>query len=209
MQQSEKSCHVNWILFDFGGVLAEEGFAQGLQEIARWNNLEPDLVLQKAKEHIYSSGYLLGRGSEQEFWNRMRQDPGLCGQDKVWRQEILSRFQLRDWMLKLVDNIKAAGTWVAILSDQVDWLDQLNAQHDFFTLFDQVFNSYHLGLSKADSATFTHVLQRLGCRPDQALFIDDDPGNVQRAEMAGLHCILYRNQQDFIQRLQEFCPAAV
>ncbi|MFO8033426.1 MAG: HAD family phosphatase [Desulfohalobiaceae bacterium] len=208
MPDSNTPCKVDWVLFDFGGVLAEEGFAQGLREIARQNNLDPELVLQKAKEHIYASGYLLGKGREQDFWHRMRQDPGFTGQENAWRQEILSRFQLRDWMLETVRRIRASGSKVAILSDQVDWLDELNAQNHFFDLFHEVFNSYHLGWSKAVTETFRLVLQKLDCTPNQALFVDDDPGNIHRAEQAGLHCILYQDRQDFMQRLQVYCPAA-
>lgn len=203
-----QGCTVNWILFDFGGVLSEEGFAQGLREIGRQNGLDPELVLKKGQEHVYVSGYLLGQNTETEFWARMRNDPGISGRDTELRAEILNRFQPREWMLDLVQAIKASGTQVAILSDQVDWLDLLNTQYGFFNIFDQVFNSYHTGLSKSDPATFKLVLQKLQCSPDQALFIDDDPGHILRAKQQGLHSILYRDRQDFLQRLQEFCPAA-
>jgi putative hydrolase of the HAD superfamily len=33
---------INAVVFDFGGVLAEEGFMEGLKAIARKNGLNPD-----------------------------------------------------------------------------------------------------------------------------------------------------------------------
>jgi hypothetical protein len=30
------------VLFDYGGVLAEEGFREGLKNIARWHGLDPE-----------------------------------------------------------------------------------------------------------------------------------------------------------------------
>ncbi|MFP4214119.1 MAG: HAD family hydrolase [Desulfohalobiaceae bacterium] len=209
MAETDVACQVHWVLFDFGGVLAEEGFVQGLGEIARLNGQDPALVLSKAQEHIHASGYLLGQGRESDFWERMRQELGLVGQEDDWRQNILHRFIIRDWMLELVRRIRATGTGTAILSDQVDWLDRLNAEHGFFSLFDRVFNSYHLGRSKADPGTFELVLRKLQCKPEQALFIDDSPGHIQRAKQAGLCGILYQDRQDFLEQLQEYCPGAV
>ena len=52
------------IMFDFGGVLAEEGFREGLKAIAEKNGLDPDLFYETAKELIYESGYVTGRSDE-------------------------------------------------------------------------------------------------------------------------------------------------
>jgi putative hydrolase of the HAD superfamily len=95
---------------------------------------------------------------------------------------------------------------VAILSDQTQMLDELNVRYDFFKWFDYVFNSYHLGKSKKDPATFIHVVKVMGVSPNCTLFVDDDRSNVKRAALAGLHTLWYGDQESFFMDLADFCP---
>jgi putative hydrolase of the HAD superfamily len=55
---------ISIVLFDFGGVIAEEGFKAGLAAIARANGLDAPSFIQKAFEAIHSSGYVFGKASK-------------------------------------------------------------------------------------------------------------------------------------------------
>jgi len=52
------------VLFDFGGVIADEGFYQGLRAIAEESGLEPEQFLRTAEELIHRTGYVTGRATE-------------------------------------------------------------------------------------------------------------------------------------------------
>jgi putative hydrolase of the HAD superfamily len=114
------------LLLDFGGVIAEEGFQQGLYAIAEKFGLDEKRFFQLANEAVYTSGYVTGTGSEKDYWNMVRDHSGIMADDEELRQEILSRFIPRDWMLETVRSLKQQGLVTAILSDQSDWLDQLD-----------------------------------------------------------------------------------
>jgi len=86
------------ILFDFGGVLAEEGFGEGLQYIAQHNTLDPAQFLKTAFEITFESGYVIGNIDERAFWKSIKEHTGVKGSDNALRNEILSRFKLRAWM---------------------------------------------------------------------------------------------------------------
>jgi len=58
-------------------------------------------------------------------------------------------------------------------------------------LFDAQFYSCEVGLAKPDPAYFTHVLEVLGVRPEDALFIDDTAVNVESAARLGLRAELF------------------
>ena len=188
---------IDVILFDFGGVLAEEGWKKGLRVIADANGLDSDTFLQTAHDTVYETGYILGKGSESSFWNALRKKTGIHGDDASLMHEILSRFILRDWMIDLVKRLKSQNLTVGILSDQTDMLDRLNARFDFFKWFDYVFNSYHVGKGKRDISLFDDVAGVLKTPPDRILFIDDDPGHVERARQKGWKAILYVNRESF------------
>ncbi|MCE5275931.1 MAG: HAD family phosphatase [Deltaproteobacteria bacterium] len=194
------------VLFDFGGVLADEGFRKGLVHIAQVNGLDPDEFFEVTRELIYSTGYINGLCPEALFWDRLRMSTGIRGTDEGFREIILERFLIRDWMMDLVRRLKQNSLRVAILSDQTNWLDELDQRLCFSGLFEQVFNSYHLGKSKADPSLFATVLSLMGLKPGEALFVDDTPGNIERAQGAGLATILFSGRQQFLCELERFCP---
>ena len=195
------SAAIRAILFDFGGVIAEEGFYDGLKQIALEQGLNPEPLPQLGVDAMYASGYVIGHGSEQAFWRQLRRSAGIKGRDVDLREQILSRFQVRDWSLKLVGKLHTAGYRTALLSDHTDWLDRLDAETGFMQHFDRVFVSYRLGKGKRDASLFDEVTDALGIHPSQAVFIDDNPGHVERANSRGLHAILYLGHNELVAAL--------
>ena len=179
------------VLFDFGGVIAEEGFYKGLRVIAEENDLEPNAFFRTAEEIIHQMGYVTGRATEKEYWDMVREKTGIRRDDGYLREQILSRFVVRPEMLAYTDSLRASGKLVCILSDQTDWLDELDRKTPFFSHFDRVFNSYHIGKSKRDASLFRDVCQELKIMPREAVFVDDNPGNITRAQTEGLRAIRF------------------
>ena len=194
---------IDVVLFDFGGVLAEEGWKEGLKVIAEVNALASDDFIQVAADTIYATGYILGKGSESHFWNVLRERTGIMGDDASLAQETFSRFLLRSWMIDLVKRLKTENMTVGILSDQIDMLDKLNEKYDFFKYFDYVFNSYHVGKGKRDISLFDDIAGVLKTEPNRILFIDDDPGHVDRARQKGWNAILYVDRDSFLDEMQK------
>jgi hypothetical protein len=58
------------VLFDFGGVLAEEGFFNGLRALAEQQNLDADMLTKEGRRAVHDSGNLTGQGTES--------DSGIC-----------------------------------------------------------------------------------------------------------------------------------
>jgi putative hydrolase of the HAD superfamily len=190
------------VLFDFGGVLAEEGFRDGLVALASEQGLDPQQLPRQAMQAVYDSGFVLGRGSAVEFWSLLRQRSGLRGDDADLTERILAGFVPRPAMLALVARLHAAGYLTAILSDQTHWLDDLDRRHHFTAGFDRVYNSYHQGKGKRDQTLFTEVAADLKLPPHALLLVDDDPGNVTRARAAGWQALLFTDQESCIATLQ-------
>ena len=199
IQESRK---IDVVLFDFGGVIAEEGWKEGLKVIAKTNGLDESKFLQDAIDTIYATGYLLGKATEDRFWSALREKTGIKESDALLRNEIFPRFLIRDWMIDLVKKLRAQKITVGILSDQTDMLDKLNQRYDFFKWFDHVFNSYHIGKGKRDMSLFDDVVRVLRSSPDKILFIDDDPGHVARAREKGWKTIWYVDRGSFLKDLR-------
>lgn len=189
------------VLLDFGGVLAEEGFREGLYAIARQQGLDPAEVHRIGLDTVYDSGYVLGQGSEADFWTMMRQRTAVRGDNTALSEEILSRFILRPRMMAMVRQLRGAGIVTAILSDQTGWLEWLDRRDRFFREFDAVFNSFRLGKGKREPSMFDDAIRALGVQPSEALFVDDMPGNVERARARGLLALLFEDEESCLAEL--------
>jgi len=185
------------VLFDFGGVIADEGFYQGLRAIAEESGLEPEQFLRTAEELIHRTGYVTGRATEAAYWAAVREESGIEQTDDYMREQILSRFMVRPEMLAHADSLRSAGRNVSILSDQTDWLDEIDRRTPFANHFDRVFNSFYLHKSKRDATIFTDTCHGLGVDPGDVLFIDDNIRNVERAGSVGLLTIHFTGMGQF------------
>lgn len=205
-KSNDKNRMIDVVLFDFGGVLSQEGWKKGLKVIAEANGLDSDNFIQTAADTIYETGYITGKVSENDFWNALKRKTGIKSDNASLTHELMSRFVLNDRMIDLIKKLKSANLIVGILSDQTDWLDQLNARFDFFKEFDHVFNSYHIGKGKRNVTLFDDIAGVLKTSPQRILFIDDDPGNVERARQKGWNAILYTDYGSFCPEMDKWVP---
>ncbi len=194
------------VLFDFGGVLAEEGFHEALYALADRLGRERTDVMEACGDAIYGSGYILGRGTETDFWRAFRARLAFPDSEDALRTDILARFRLRPRMIGLVRALRARGLRCALLSDQVDWLDRLDARDGFFREFDRLYISYRLGKGKRDPTLFDDVVADLGAPAASTLFVDDNSGNIERARARGLQAWLFTDEAGCFSRFTAVFP---
>lgn len=200
------NCQLDFALLDFGGVIAEEGFAAGMRAIAREAGRDEAEIWRAGLETVWASGYVHGRAPEAAFWALFKERTGIEGDEAKWRDFILSRFTVRPFMLDWTAKLTQTGIVTAILSDQTDWLDRLDAGQGFYKYFSRVFNSYNHGMTKQEPEFFRLALGQLGASPERSLFVDDNPGNVERARELGMRAILYVDRDGFERDLTALCP---
>lgn len=185
------------VLFDYGGVLAEEGYKIAMADLALANGKNPEELKRIAFDLAYTTGFNTGKIRENEFWGIFKKASGIEADDAFLTAFVLKRFILRPFMISLVKNLKEKGIQTAILSDQTHWLDELNKRDDFFRYFDFVFNSFHEGITKKESLYFEKAIKSSGKTPDKILFVDDHAPHIERARALGMDAILYVEENEF------------
>lgn len=210
MNDRHKNNHdIKAVLFDFGGVLADEGYREGMTAIALKNQVSVDEFLKYAFQVIYDIGFTLGKSSESVFWDTLRKKYGIHGTDEELSEELLSRFVPREWMFEIISDLSQNNIGRCILSDQTTWLDELDRRFGFFHKFDHVFNSYHMGITKKDPQVFDLVLEKIGQPAQKVLFVDDYKPHIDRAESKGLNVIQYISKDDYIRQMKLFFPEII
>jgi len=197
---------IDVIFFDFSGVLAEEGFIEGLRAIGRAQGLDPEATMRTATDLCYATGYVNGKTEEAAWWNAVRAATGMTGSDAALRAEIMNRFTVRPDMLRAADAVRAAGLRTAILSDHTNWLEEIDAAHGVYRHFDRVFNSFREGLNKRAPGFLTHATTIMGVNPARVAFFDDNAGHIGRAAALGIHARLFTDRAAFRADLAALAP---
>lgn len=93
-------------------------------------------------------------------------------------------------MLRLVDRVRAAGVITAMGTNQNPVRGRYMLEHlPYAEHFDALFHSWQIGYAKPDPAFYTHIVDALGIKPDEAVFVDDMTENITGARQAGLQAV--------------------
>lgn len=92
---------------------------------------------------------------------------------------------------QLIDDIKACGKKLYILSDFPDIFEEVISPFPFSKKVDHAFASYMVGIRKDNPEVFHRFLERYALRGDECVFIDNYMPNVTNAIIGGLHAELF------------------
>lgn len=177
------------ILFDMDGVLVD------YQPAIRVNHIATKLQRSAAEVHaaIYASGVEAeadaGRLSPDEYLEAIGAMMGVRLPVDVWTEARRLATRVRPGLIGHIASLASRGTGVAILTNN----GRLLAAHwehivpELFPLFrGRAHVAAEFGVTKPDPGVYVAVLERLGWRAEDTLFIDDAQANVDGAEAAGM-----------------------
>jgi epoxide hydrolase-like predicted phosphatase len=187
------------VLFDFGGVFTDSPFAAvatyadsigatrdqvdaivfggyGVDGDHPWHRVERgEITLEAAREGILALGEAEGLVVDiwQVFMTMSENSGGL-------RQDLVDH----------VRHIRSAGLKTGILTNNiVEFREHWRAMLPVDELFDVIVDSSEVGERKPNPAIFLRAVELLGLTPEEVLFLDDFPGNVEAAKALGMPAI--------------------
>jgi putative hydrolase of the HAD superfamily len=187
------------VIFDFGGVFVDSPFAAA-STAASALGVEPAVMLD-----IVFGSYDL---DTDHAWHRLERGEISLedARDQIMTAStadggpVLDPFELlmalgggglRDDMVDFVRSARAAGLATGILTNNAkEFADFWRPMLPLDELFDDVVDSSFVGLRKPDPRIFELALERLGVAADEAVFIDEAPGNVAGAQRVGMAAVL-------------------
>lgn len=187
------------VVFDFGGVLTRFSPFTALGELGSAAGVPPAVVLEA----------LLGPYHEDTDHPFHRMERGEISAVAWFAdaatalaelgieldiQQLADTFRslgVHDVVVDRVRSLRAEGYKTGIITNNIreagaSWRDLL----DLEALFDVVVDSSEVGMRKPNPAIYRHALGLLGVEADEAVFLDDAPGNVAGARAVGMHAIL-------------------
>jgi putative hydrolase of the HAD superfamily len=181
------------VLFDAGGVLHVSNTAQG-------DDLKQELGLTDEQLERFYSHYipLLGTSklTEAELWKEVQNEFGIrevSVDEHLFTRTFVKTLQKMPGMYELVDELKAKGIMVMLLTNVSPQFAEVLEQQGHYDPFDMKILSFEFGSWKPDPAIYRYALEKADIQPSEAIFIDDLDTNVEAAEKLGIHGIVFHD----------------
>lgn len=201
------------LIVDWGGVLtsplatalddwfAAEGITAGDyaaairdfqdQALSALNAFDPIRALERGEIAVHSFEQALASG--------IARHSGLPVPAEGLIKRMFAGFAAAPAMVNVVRRAKAAGLRTALLSNS--WGNEY-LRDDWDVLFDAVVISGEVGMRKPDPDIYLHTLEQLGCRPGEAVFVDDLEANIRGAAAVGIVGVHHRSYEETLMELE-------
>ena len=207
------------IVFDFGGVLLDLRPDRCIEQFTALGYGRIKEVLSLAHQQGPLGQIEEGHLTLQAFCDEVRRE--IKAEHEDWsvaqlpgNREIVCAFaSMADGVpherLDIIDELKQQGYHVAALSNTnlVHWgycqRYFIEAGYVPTELFEHLWLSCDLHLAKPDPRIFEYILHDSGYKPDETLFVDDNPKNCAVAETLGIHSFCAPVRSDWREELKQ------
>ncbi len=190
------------VIFDFGRVISAPKPSSLFHRYEEDLGLEPDTINAIMFDSQAWRDALLGLKTADEFWQAIGPELGLFAPEAIeafhrrYHGDEAINHGIEDLLRRLHGHYR-----LAVLSNNPPGLGQWLDDWGILELFDVVFCSGDEGLVKPDAAVFQVVVERLGVRPEEAVFIDDTIEHVLAARALGMQGILFTTVEALAEEL--------
>jgi len=187
------------VVLDLDGVVRHFG-PGNVAEVEARHGLAEGALMAAAFEPSLLEQVITGQISRAEWGRRVGVVLGSPAAAADWQAD-----QGRiDWdMMALVDQLRAAGFVVAVLTNGTDTIAEEMQTLGVDDRFDAIFNSALIGYAKPDRRAFEYVSQALGVSPSAIFFTDDSPSKLAGAIEIGMHARTFEGIDTFRLHLAE------
>lgn len=181
------------VVFDWGGVLSPLDF---LKRSSQWETRLglPPGALDQALWGPEWKRLEVGAIPQEEYDAHLMRALGLPDREALQRfyREYYADDGLHPGVVAAIRNLRGRYRVALLTNAFPGHAESLRRRHGFDPRaeFDVYVNSAEVGLAKPDPAIYRLTLDRLGVRPEQAIFIDDHVRNTDAARMLGMHTIV-------------------
>ncbi len=171
-------------IFDMGGVLCRD--FNNIPVISAYLGITEENFFVCAGENFRE--LLNGKINSNEFWVRFSLRYG-----KKVKEELFGKFfnpgiiqRTKDIIEQLRNNSRVVCGTNTIDSHYYYLLSQGS-----YDIFDEVYASNLMGISKPDPDFYWHILRKEGIKPENTIFVDDIEENIISAQKIGINSILF------------------
>ena len=171
-------------IFDMGGVVSRN------TDVSARIAERVGLSVRELQEMFHEELIALMAGSltSEEFWRRVSLRSGHQVEEDLWA--LFFHPEPDPEVIETIRELKAEAR-VVVGTNTIEPHYRVHRDNGDYNIFHAVYASLHMGLVKPDPAFYRRILDSEGCRPQEAVFIDDTEVNVEAARRLGIHTLLF------------------
>ena len=182
-------------IFDMGGVLCRD-----FNDIPVISNY---LGITEEKFFVYTGEnfrkLLDGKIDSNEFWVRFSLRYG-----KKVKEELFGKFFNPGTIQETKDIIEQlkSDSRVVCGTNTIDSHYNYLLNKGDYDIFDEVYASNLIGISKPDPDFYRYILKKEGIKPKNTVFVDDSEENILSAQKIGINSILFTDSESLKQQIK-------
>jgi glucose-1-phosphatase len=191
------------VIFDLGGVLVRTEDRGPRLMLARQYGLTYEGISNLVFENETARMATIGEVTTQDHWEAVRlalnatADELKSVKSGFWKGDRLDT-ELVEYIRSLRPRYKTG-----LLSNAWDNLRRVVMEDwKIADAFDDILVSAEIGVAKPDPRIYQVAVERFQVSPQEAVFIDDMPANVQAACEVGLHAIQFKDARQMVKDLE-------
>ncbi len=184
-------------IFDMGGVVTYN--TEVLPDIISYLNITEEEFFTYVDEEL--GKFIEGRITSGEFWIKFSKGYG----QKV-EEELFAKFFnpiLNYKTVHLIKELKESSRVVCGTNTIEPHYNYLIKNGDY-DIFDDVYASNKMGVSKPDPDFYWYILRKEGIKPENAVFVDDTEVNILSAQKIGIKSILFTDSDSLRLQIKTF-----
>jgi len=194
------SCEPLLFVFDMGGVITRERDVSA--RLLQYLGFEGDNLRQLgpcSAEAI--EAHVRGEIDEKAFWEVVEKERGV----ELPKEPLLGKFfdPIVDTpTLKIVKKLKESGKRIICGTNVIDSQYEILQGRKLYDIFDKVYASNEMHLSKPDVSFYEYILREEGIPAEKIFFTDDVVVNIEAAKSLGMLAFQYFDAMTLFRQLK-------
>jgi 2-haloacid dehalogenase len=185
------------IIFDFGGVLIDWNPRYLYRKFFDGDDASMERFLTEVGFTEWNLQQDIGRPFADGVADLCKRFPAYAGliqvYDERWEESIAGPIEPT---IRILRRLKHAGCRLHGLSNwSVEKFEIARLKYEFFRLFDTILVSGEVKLVKPDPRIYAVLLERIGRKPEECLFVDDSLVNITTADQLGFNAIHFQSPE--------------
>jgi len=189
--------------FDWGGVIYGQSSVEYLKDISKILNIEPEIYKNAHWKHNYLVN--INSFTREQFWKVILKD---LHKENSFAQ-ILSYLDNRPpriinkKVVEIIKELKEKGYKLGILSNHtIDGGNKIRSS-EVFDFFDTILVSAEIGFMKPQVEAFNLLIEKLGIKPGELIFVDDTEKSLSTSKEIGYTPLLYTSPRNLTLELKK------
>ncbi len=195
---------IKGIIFDIGGVVVDCRFKSFLERFEKISGMSKEELYSKIVDNRYWEMFEKGLLSEEDFKQKLENDMKMSHDlveliSSEWRK-ILKPIPET---IKIIKRLKKRYKIFALSNVDFKTVEYCRKRFHVYDIFDGVVLSCEVHMRKPEKDIFLYTLESMKLKPEEVVFIDNYPKNIEGAKKLGIKTILFTTPQNLIKELMK------